>query len=372
MSMNISLNFCQKVCVVIPTDTCSFSVISWTSSDTNLINVFGNGNNAILKPVYGATGFVAVTASDITGSSFIIFVTITSFFDVVVTLPKYKYLFSTSLSGGGSPGSSATINGPWNSLIVPFTTNACVLIGFNGALLNLITFFASQFIPGTNSITKIFGNYPNSVDIGFALFMPTVNTESDPLLLYASLFYSPGPIASAGTSHNSKFYTTVPPICEAGDYNTIIQWVWPNSNILSWVMASEFLPDSSIVFQTFDFTQPSDYTGIVIPNGYYNPSSSSLIYSQRHLITFNSTGTVSISITIPSIPVGSVIWFAQKYGTLLTQPGLRVDNIQHNSPTQITLTGGLISVFFTPPYSITACIVAYKNQTNIGFNLTFP
>lgn len=370
--MNITLNFCQKACVSIPTDACSFSVLTWTSSDTSLINVFANGNNAILKPVYGATGFVAVTATDIIGSSFIIFVTITSYFDVVVTLPQYKYLYSlgfNSVSSGGN--SSATINGPFNSLIVPFTLNACVLIGFTGLPFNSWTFYASFLIPASSAFVKVFGNFPLTVDIAFALFMPTTDTQSDPLLLFGSLFNNSGPTDILGTTSNSRFYTTIAPICEANNYNSIVQWNWPNSTIDSSVIGSQFLSDSSIVFQIFNFTSSANYNAIVIPNNYYNLLSTSLVFSQRFPIIFNTT-IQTFSITIPVISVGSVIWFAQQYGITITEPGIRILSMVHISTTQIDVTCELVSQIPIFPLSKILTMVAYRNQTNIGFSITFP
>lgn len=371
MSMNISLNFCQKTCVTISPGSCVSSSIIWTVSDPNIVAITSNGNNVIIKPVYGAIGKTVVMASYLDGTSLLIFVTVTSFFDSIIPpiLPKYKYIYSTSVTYLIT-GSSSTISGPFNPLIIPFSTNICTLVKIQNVNINT---FSSLFIPGTNSIIKVFHSNSfgsTSTNCDFMLFETTADSDPDSLLPFASPFISGLPISTTGTFSTYSFPTNIILPCDSVNYITLVQ-LNSSTNPNGFVITSNLSDQNYITFQTTGFSSSTQCSAIIVPSGYFNILSNSLIYTTIISITA-TTNPQTISVTVPSMPVGTVIWSAQQHDNTTT--AMSIPKITQTTTTNINLTVDVLAATGSPllPFTANISIVAYKNQSNAGFSATTP
>lgn len=365
MSISISINFCQKVCVTIPSQCISNLTYTWTNVTPNLITVLSNGGSAILIPVYPNSGNAIVIVQDSSGSTITLNITIASLF-VPVPNAKYQYVYSTSIPITAPFLIPFTINGPFNSLISPPQNDICSLVFTNNGDGSEDWVLTSAYVPGsTSSITGTRTWASNTADMTFVLIKPTANVNIDPLIPFGSRVDGLVKYTSVQIGLNSYDYFMCPtgftdPPCPYQNYISIVQPVTPSPGI---VFGSQFLSDGNI-YIIATLVTVTDFNVLLVPNQYFNISSNDLVYTATATYT---PPTPTFVFTLPNIPVGSVMWVAQ-CNTLSFAFNSLVVNIVHNSSTQLT-----VSLSNNGPNTPrTLAIVAYKNQSNVGYSVSFP
>ena len=371
MSTTINLNFCQKSCVSLNPDNCLIGTIIWTSQNTNIVNVYSNGANAIIRAVYGSIGSAVVSISDDSGVIYVIYVNVTNYSDPVVN-PKYQYVHTTSFLVSTPPPneSSGTISGPYTSLIVPFQSNVVSIFMPQSNTVNLYP-SSCVFVPGTVPVINIFGFFPGGANffIGLGIFKPTTNTLIDSKLIFADIINSGNPVSTytISTLDMAEFLyvTNNPPYCDASNY---LVFAMPNisssSSLYPFVTGSKLLSGGTISIQTQSLNVNTTFNVIVVPNLIYDLSSNDLVYTK--IITVTVTNGFNV-ISIDPIPVGSVVWFVQRYDFSVTN-FIGINTARHTTPSVLIID---IRAGATLP-GIKLSLIAYKIQSNAGFSAVFP
>lgn len=360
--MDLTLTTCQKICITLPSGQCTFLPLSWNIANPNLLSIVinGSGNSAVITPIPPNAGSTVVTIFDTSGYFFTIYVTVISQFNTVIN-PKYQYIYSTNATASfGSPTTTININGPFNSLITPFQPNIVTFVS-SSTIPSSVS--SSTFIPGSNSIITCRGNFATgSNTLNFVLLKKTNNTITDPILLYTDNATT-NPISTTPTGYNlHSFPSPISTTCNIGQYISLVQVASTDTN-QGTVFSSQFFTNSTISYVVSGSIQTT-ISAIVIPRSFYNISSPNLIYVQ----VFNLTLTASITtlnITIPTITIGSVVWFAQQ--CVISNNSVQIN--QFNQTTTTNLQIRLITSEPTP-FSTDIAIIAFKNQSNVGFTLT--
>ena len=375
MSTVININFCQKACVSIPSGNCLFLPITWLSQTPNIVNVYGNGENAIIKAVYGAIGTGTVTISDSSGIIFVIYVNVSAYSDPVVN-PKYQYVYSVSFSGsvpGGFPAtrSIANISGPYTSLIVPFQSNVVSIFMPQITSNGIIYPNSCVFIPGTTSSVRALGNFPSALTffLGLALFKPTINVLIDSKLIFADIINSGNPISTYNilTFNMAEFLyiTNYVPYCDTVNYIVFaIPNILTSSTTGAYVTGSKLLPGGTIGIQTQNLNIATTFNVIVVPSNIYNTSSNDLVYSK--IITPTIINGIN-TITIDPITLGTVVWFVQQYGYDNTGL-LQINGVEQTNSTTLTIRISASGIVTGRKLSL----LAYKAQSSVGFSAIFP
>lgn len=365
-TISISLSFCQKVCVSIPTSTCGFLPLTWTISGPSIVTIFSSGNNAIIKPIYGSVGNTMIAVSDVSGTMISISVNVTSPFGLSVVNPKYQYVYSASVLGLTLLlQSTASILGNFNSLIVPFQPNICCLCCPQITAL-LAPVFSCAFVPGSTSFLKLGGNFViGTLTMGFSLFKQTLNTNIDPLLPLACQFSNPIFISSNIGLFTYQFFPPLLPVCDISNYMCIVQ-----SNTLNVFVSASLLDVNNVVnLQTnVALTGTEVFSLIVVPKNFFDITSSTLICSQITTVTVTTAVSI-ITITVPSIPIlTGVVW----YCTLASigNHGFFINGVIQVLPTSLTIALSSIGGVF--PASLDFAVFCFKTQTILPLTLTFP
>lgn len=371
MSLSVSINSCQKLCVTIPSSCLSSEPYTWTSSDVTVATVNANNTNAIIKATYGNGGLAVISIQDsLLNTVFVVYVTVTNYLNTTVINPAYQYNLSCQLTK--SPpvsGTKATFAGPLNYFNNPATVGLCLLGMAVGQGLNC-NVNGGIFIPNsTNSTIELYGLFSvvaAVVPVNFALFQPVVGgLNVNPLVPYASSFTT---LPSNPGQPVQIFNTGVLP-CDVADYLSFVMLNESTNNRK--ITASKF-SGGFIQFQ-FNLINPTvafTASAIVAPLNYFNAASTSIIYSALVQVTVPvSVATQSVNFVIPSISPDAV-WFAQQNDIDNTKAtSIDVLRAGNNGATTLTIDYNRI-LAGASTFIAHIAVIAYKNQTVPGLTLT--
>lgn len=374
MSLSVTLNYCQKICISFPIASCVITPITWVSLNTNIATVYYNQNSAIIKATFGGLGIANIVVSDATGVIFTVYVSVFAYVPPVVVNPKYQYVSTFNVSGTINTSSNATVVGPFNSLVVPTQPNLCMIAMIQNANATNSAIISTFFNPSTASTLTLRGQFlpaAATLNVGIGVFQPTVNTTIDHYLIFSSTFTVVTPLNSSvinGTTYYLYQYA-VQSYAFCGDDN-YISFVQPISNIVTGIqpnlVSSNVSLNSILSFQSTVATNVLA-SAIIVPKSYYNTSSTSLVYSK--IVSVSLVGSGVVTVTIDTIPTGTVMWFAQQYNTDNVAIA-NVLSVEHTSSTTLD-----IKFILNPPstpVTRNVSIIAYKLQSNAGYSLTFP
>ena len=365
----LNINFCQKVCVQVPPSTCGFLPLVWTSSNPSSLTVSSSGNAAIISPVFGIVGTFFVVMSDSSGTMLTIDVIVTSPFETVVN-PKYQYIYAGTVLNSFTPTqTTASVQGPFTGVIIPFQTNICTIFSPVTNVQTLESSYFEALSPNPRiGLTGIFSISPAQFD--FVMLKATGNIQADPSLIFADTFTSSFIANPGGIPTLSTFKIPVnSDVCDLSKYVSIIQSTSNDSFFANPVLSSKFLQNGVIEIlsiPTNSFAQ-FNFSGIVVPTPYINLSSNTLLYTTIVSVTRNAAGPFTSNFAIPNMSTTLGCWFAQPYGN----DGLlfTVDSLTQSSNTNLVLnatgSGG------TYPTTKQFVLVCYKRQNPL-FNIFLP
>ena len=369
MSASFTINSCQKICVVIPTTGCGFLPITWGTPSPNIVTVNSSGSSAIITPNIDAIGVTTILVTDPSGTTFNIFVTITSGFNLILN-PKYQYIYTTNaLTNFPATVTSLNFNGPFNPLIAPFQPNIVTFIaptntGFSLTDISLVS--TSIFLPSSASPSvRSTGSFRGSYNVNLVLFGRTLNINSDSILLFADIITCSLSSTTPTGYGVYNFLTQLTPLCSSNDYISLVQ---TSSSIVgnNRVITSQFFPNSNLQFTSLSTTPTINVSAIIIPKSFYDITSPSLVFSKVITgIPIVTTGNTIITVITPNIPVGSVCWFAQQY--FITDNATNVLGTSHVSSTSVTVAFSNAQSF---NFTASVVVVAYQRQSNVGFTIT--
>lgn len=372
MSLVLTINSCQKVCVSIPSSCLASEPYTWASGNTNVATVTSNNLNAIIKATYGSGGSTTISILDsFSNVVFVIFLTVTNYLDIIVGNPAYKYIISSQLiKAPPVTGTKATITGPINYFVNPATSGICLIGMSAGQGLNS-NINCGVFVPNsTNSSIELYGLFnvvAANVPISFGLFQPIVGgTDIDPLIPYASSFTT---LPSNSGQSVQNFNIGILP-CDVVDYLTFIMLneTANNRKIIASRYQGGFL---QFLFSALNPTTTFTASAIVVPLNYFNASSTSIIYTA--VVTINvptSLATQSVNFTIPSISPDAC-WFAQQRdidSTLATS--INILRAGNNGATTLTVEYNRVTAG-SATFITNVQVIAYRSQTIPGATITF-
>ena len=370
MSLNLIINSCQKVCVSIPPSCPLTQPYTWVSSAPSIVIVDGNNLNAIIRTAYGSIGTYYISIIDSFSTTvFVIVVNVIDYLNTIVANPAYQYIFSGKAAQNTPTGLKATITGAFNSLVNPLTPGLCI-IGMPEKATGVNFINGGIFVPGTNSRMEFYGTWSVSsiLTINFAIFQPTgLGNDTDPLIPYASSF------TTEPTNPNQPVQSFTVGLfpCDIPNYISFVQLNESANNrkIISSKYNGGYL---DFQFNLLNPTTTYSASAIIVPAGYTNLSSTSILYTRIVQITVpNSLANQTVNVTIPSISPDAV-WFAQQQSVDNSKAtSINVLRVSNNGPT--TVSFDYDRLLAGASFTTNVGLIAYKPQPTPPFtlNVTF-
>lgn len=303
----ISITFCQKVCIQIPSNNCNASSYSFVNDTPSIISLASNGSSAIIFGIYNVTGTGLVTVFDGSITIGLIYVTVTGLVN-----PIDNFVYSTHVSGT-SGSSSGTIT---NVSTIPGITNPS----------NVVFTFSATNNPSPSG-SAINYSYLNNISyiVPFGLIPATAITDAFLLVLQnypSSSLFNALPVAGIITqpiqpnSVNQYFLIESTP-CSITNMVSFVQ-LGNISNGL--ILASTPASSSTIQVQlstTSGISSPLTFNYFLASSGYVNlAASSGLVYCDSIPYPFENTnsgfGEAIIALNLPNtITPTNYTWFFQ-------------------------------------------------------------
>lgn len=370
MSLNLSINSCEKICLTLSSATCApippNEFFTWTSTDTTIATVNSNNINAIVEGVYGPGGSCQIQVKDLSLTIvFVINLTVTDYLNTTVLNPNTKMLFSSALTPSFfSTQTQATISGPFNSLVGITNPNLCYITFFSqdtGSFINSNLFNLGSASSTLQSFGSFIGGF--AVRFYFSLFIPTGGSDINPLIPFASSITMSPTSSGLPQTFNLGFRTP----CFESNYLSFVQLDFGPGNT-RFVNSSQ-LTSGSILNMNFWPTAPTStfkVSAVVVPNNYFNLLSTTLIYSNLRTILITSAA-FTFALIVPFSGM-SVNWYVQQYDTT---PGneIRIRSAILVGATLMVVGERLTS---TVKFNTTISIIAFAIQSSIGYSITFP
>jgi hypothetical protein len=346
-SISISINFCEKVCVQIPSSSCQASTYTFVNYTPSVLNIVSGTNSIIISGIFGATGTGLIGINESGVFVYNILVTVTGFSSVI---DDFVYCALSSLTD-----TRVSISG---LQIVPNINNpnyvffvSTQLISYTEVPYDITEYY---FVPGSMPTIQFYVTSPSSY------FYPQVlilnNYPSSNLLNGLPIC---GTTQQTSTTAQSSLYFTLSNIpCQIGNYLTYVQ----SSN--GYVYSSTGVSINGIDVELGGYSGAVTLSYFIASNNYVNTSATSgLFFTGTASVSFNSLYS---EITVPNFPVGyqayEYLWFAQ-----------------FNSVTpEVYIIGTLpganstLGIFFsqTLPISATVSLFAFIPSANIPFTST--
>jgi len=293
-SIAVSINFCGKVCVQIPSSSCNTVSYTFVNSSPSLLNLISGTNGFIITAIYGTTGLgiiLILEAGQIVSS---VYVTVTGFSS---TIDIFEYC---GLSTMGTGTGNVTISG---LEIVPEINdpNNIFFVSLLEDIIPTTAIIEYYFVPGTNPTIQLYTNEMGN-------YIPQVLILNNyPSSNYFNSFPICGSfplLSTIGITQNIYMLSNLQ--CQL-------------SNYLSYVQSSNgFVYSSSTVGSDGLLTQIGGYSGevtlsyFIAINNYSNPSATSGLYFTSTSIATSGSTSSSINLeSFPGISTYDYIWFVQ-------------------------------------------------------------
>jgi hypothetical protein len=387
---SFSINSCQKLCLSV-TDPCgSYTTFTWTTSTPSLVSISYNNGNAIITSLPFVSGTAIVNVNDSVGNLLLTFtINITNYTALSFPVTNTQFLTSTFVTSSTLPSSQTlTIAGPFNTYANPNTSGLCFFVFNNivqgAGFINGI--ICTNFLPGsTSSSLQVITTTNSGPNAKVALMMlePNTGSATDPLFPLATSLTN---VPFIGTDTQSIYLSQVLPCLPSG-YMCFVQingtytsnvFVYGNTFDTSGGFFN--IEISTLGYNTLSTSQTSYNLSVFFcPIGYYNLSSTSLIWSNQITVTIiGSSSNTSVTVYLPtgiSIPLANnVLWFAQPAtiatvvnGTSTVIGVVQIFTVVQTSSTTLSMQ---LTCNSTTNVSIPINFFAIANNNAAGFSIT--
>jgi hypothetical protein len=271
----------------IPTSTCSASSYAFVNNTPSIISIASASTSAIISSVFNGSGLGIVTITDNSVVIYTYYITVTGFTNGID-----DFVYSTSTIAGPTTGSINNISS------IPIINNSSnVFFVFLEATIQSLNIQYSYYSPGSSPTIK-FGNVSTATNVS-AQILVLKNFPSSSLLNNLPI------CGSSVQSLQSTIlqYIQIPTFpCISTNMLCFIQFGASTSGV---ILSSSIISPSTIAAQlstTSGLSSTLVFSYFLVTKGYLNVyASSGLFYTDLINVTFSSTGTSTVSVTINSI-----------------------------------------------------------------------